>query len=139
MSTLERAIEIAVRAHEGQCDKAGAPYVLRPLRLKMTTDEQRIAAVLHDVVEDCAGWKFERLRGEGFAPAALEALNALTKRPGESGGDARERRAYGRSLSPRCTRSVSIDYFDVLKLSQWSDDVAPCRTRFEGPVHWALL
>jgi hypothetical protein len=29
----------------------------------MTTDEQRIAAVLHDVVEDCAGWTFERLRG----------------------------------------------------------------------------
>jgi (p)ppGpp synthase/HD superfamily hydrolase len=35
MSTQERAIEIAVRAHEGQRDKAGAPYVLHPLRLML--------------------------------------------------------------------------------------------------------
>ncbi len=33
MSTLERAVAIAAEAHSGQRDKAGAPYILHPLRL----------------------------------------------------------------------------------------------------------
>ena len=50
MSTLERAIALAAKAHEGQVDKAGAPYVLHPLRmmLRVATTEERITAVLHD-------------------------------------------------------------------------------------------
>jgi (p)ppGpp synthase/HD superfamily hydrolase len=54
MSTLERAVVIAAEAHAGVVDKAGAPYILHPLRLmlQMSTDEDRIVAVLHDVVED---------------------------------------------------------------------------------------
>jgi guanosine-3',5'-bis(diphosphate) 3'-pyrophosphohydrolase len=52
MSTLERAVEIASRAHAGQEDKAGEPYILHPLRLMMRfyTDSERIVAVLHDVL-----------------------------------------------------------------------------------------
>jgi len=55
MSTLERAIAIAAEGHAGQLDKAGAPYVLHPLRLMLAvkTLDERIVAVLHDVVEDC--------------------------------------------------------------------------------------
>jgi (p)ppGpp synthase/HD superfamily hydrolase len=30
MATLERAIEIAVLAHKGASDKAGAPYITKP-------------------------------------------------------------------------------------------------------------
>ena len=65
-SSLERAIEIAARAHAGQTDKGGAPYVLHPLRvmLQLRDPVAQIAAVLHDVVEDCAGWSLARLRGE---------------------------------------------------------------------------
>jgi (p)ppGpp synthase/HD superfamily hydrolase len=68
VSTLERAISIAAEAHTGQTDKAGERYILRPLRimLALSTDEERIVGVLHDVVEDCAGWSFDRLRAEGF-------------------------------------------------------------------------
>lgn len=68
MSTLERAIVIAAEAHAGITDKGGAPYILHPLRMMMdlTSAEERIVAVLHDVCEDCPGWTFERLRGEGF-------------------------------------------------------------------------
>jgi guanosine-3',5'-bis(diphosphate) 3'-pyrophosphohydrolase len=52
MSTLDRAIAIAAEAHAGQSDKAGAPYVLHPLRvmLRVATNDERIVAVLHDVV-----------------------------------------------------------------------------------------
>jgi (p)ppGpp synthase/HD superfamily hydrolase len=58
MSTLERAIAIAATGHAGQTDKAGAPYVLHPLRvmLHVVTDDERIVAVLHDLVEDCGLW-----------------------------------------------------------------------------------
>ncbi len=35
MGTLENAIKIAAQAHQGQKDKAGAPYILHPLRMMM--------------------------------------------------------------------------------------------------------
>jgi guanosine-3',5'-bis(diphosphate) 3'-pyrophosphohydrolase len=84
MSSIERAIEIAASAHRGQTDKAGEPYILHPLRVmfRMATPDERIVAVLHDVVED-SDWTLEQLSGEGFSPAVLTALEALTKRPGE--------------------------------------------------------
>jgi (p)ppGpp synthase/HD superfamily hydrolase len=84
MSTLERAIEIAATAHAGQQDKAGAPYILHPLRVMLAQKEpaQRIAAILHDVVEDTP-WTLEQLRAEGFSDDVLSAVDALTKRKGE--------------------------------------------------------
>ncbi len=86
MSTLERAIAIAATAHAGQHDKAGAPYILHPLRvmLRLAAEAERITAVLHDVIEDCEGWSFERLRTEGFSVEIIEALRSVTKRDGES-------------------------------------------------------
>ena len=86
MSTLERAIVIAAEAHAGITDKGGAPYILHPLRMMMdlTSAEERIVAVLHDVCEDCPGWTFERLRGEGFSEEILAALDSVTKREGET-------------------------------------------------------
>ena len=85
MSTLERAIEIAARAHAGQVDKAGEPYVLHPLRLmlKVQGTLQRITAVLHDVVEDSA-ITLQGLRDEGFPAEVVDAVQALTKTEGES-------------------------------------------------------
>ena len=51
--TLEDAIAIAAVVHKGQVDKAGAPYILHPLRLmmRMPGPEAQIAAVLHDVLK----------------------------------------------------------------------------------------
>ena len=85
MSTLERAIAIAAKAHEGQVDKAGAPYVLHPLRmmLRLSKSNERITAVLHDVVEDC-GVTLETLRAEGFPEQVIEAVDSVTRRPEES-------------------------------------------------------
>jgi len=84
MSTLERAIEIAVRAHSGQRDKAGDVYILHSLRvmLGLLSADARIAAVLHDVVEDTA-ITIDYLRGEGFSEQVLTAVDLLTKRKDE--------------------------------------------------------
>lgn len=85
MSTLERAIAIAAQAHEGQTDKAGAPYILHPLRLMMrlTSIEERIVAVLHDVVED-SSVTFGDLEKEGFTTEVLDALKSVTRQAAES-------------------------------------------------------
>jgi len=92
--TLERAIAIAATAHAGQVDKGGAPYILHPLKvmLRMTTLEERIVAVLHDVVEDC-GISLDDLRKEGFSEEVLSAIESVTKVPGESYEDFVERAA----------------------------------------------
>jgi (p)ppGpp synthase/HD superfamily hydrolase len=85
MNMLERAIAIAVEAHSGQVDKAGEPYILHPLRVMLSvSDAAKECAVLHDVVEDCPEWTFERLSEEGFHLVMLSALDAVTKRDGES-------------------------------------------------------
>ena len=85
MSSLERAISIAAHAHAGQVDKAGQPYILHPLRvmLRVTTDAERMAAALHDVVED-SDVTLEQLTLEGFSSEVVDAVDALTKRAGET-------------------------------------------------------
>ena len=82
---LKKAIDIAVKSHSGQLDKAGEFYILHPMRMmkKMDTEEEKITAVLHDVVED-SQVTINDLRKEGFPERILKAVNALTKRKGES-------------------------------------------------------
>jgi len=82
---LEKAIKIAVEAHIGQVDKGGNPYILHPLRvmLALGTEEERIVGVLHDVVEDCEGWTWERLRDQGCSDEIIEALQSVSKTPKE--------------------------------------------------------
>jgi len=85
MGTLERAVAIAAEAHSGQVGKAGVPYLFHPLilMLKMSNNEARIVAVLHDVVED-SNWTLDQLRKEGFSELVLEAVNSVTKKQDET-------------------------------------------------------
>jgi len=85
MSTLEHAIEFAAHAHTGQVDKAGAPYILHPLRvmLGVSTRDEQIVAVLHDIIED-TDITPEYLRAEGFSDRVVEAVVTLTKVKGQT-------------------------------------------------------
>ncbi|WP_409346713.1 GTP pyrophosphokinase [Paenibacillus sp. MBLB4367] len=85
MSTLEKAIAIASKAHEGQVDKGGNPYILHPLRvmLRLDTDEERIVAVFHDLFEDTAVTSAD-LGEQGFSAEIIDAVHALTKKNGEA-------------------------------------------------------
>jgi (p)ppGpp synthase/HD superfamily hydrolase len=118
VSTLERAIAIAAEAHAGQIDKAGAPYVLHPLRmmLRMSSVEERIVAVLHDVCEDCPGWTFDRLRSEGFPEHVIEALQSVTKRDGEDYDDF-VRRAADNPIGRRVKLADMIDNSDLSRIA----------------------
>jgi len=77
---LEKAISIALSVHKGKTDKGGNPYILHPLRvmLDMTTIEEKIVAVLHDVVED-SHTTIQNLREENYSEEILDALTLLTK------------------------------------------------------------
>jgi len=116
--TLERAIAIAAEAHAGQVDKAGAPYVLHPLRmmLSMTSIDERIVAVLHDVCEDCPGWTFDRLRREGFSDHIIEALQSVTKCDGEDYEDF-VRRAAANPIGRRVKLADMQDNSDLSRIS----------------------
>jgi (p)ppGpp synthase/HD superfamily hydrolase len=79
MPTLERALQIAVKSHAGQKDKNSAAYIFHPIRVMMrcTSADAKIAALLHDVVEDTPV-TFEELEAEGFSADVLSALRLLT-------------------------------------------------------------
>jgi (p)ppGpp synthase/HD superfamily hydrolase len=88
MATIERALQIAARAHEGQKDKDGQPYILHPLRVMHAVKEleAQIVAILHDVVEDTAV-TIEDLQAAGFSQTILTGVRCVTHRKDESYAD----------------------------------------------------
>jgi (p)ppGpp synthase/HD superfamily hydrolase len=82
---LALAKRIALTAHEGQVDKAGAPYWHHPAFVAdhVTSPEAKVVAWLHDVVEDTE-WSLDDLRTEGIWPEIVEGVDAITKRAGEA-------------------------------------------------------
>ena len=89
---LEKAILLAVKAHKGQRDKGGKPYILHCLRvmLSVENEKEQIVAVLHDILEDTMVTK-ETLQKEGFCNEIIEAVIALTKKEEENYFDYIER------------------------------------------------
>ncbi len=77
------ALEVARKAHAGQKDKSGADYILHPIAVaaKVDTPEEKMAAYLHDVVED-TDVTLEDLKALGFPAEVVEAVDCLTKRDG---------------------------------------------------------
>lgn len=82
---LESALKIAIKAHEGQTDKAGKAYILHPLRIasNCSTIETQIVALLHDVVED-SSITLEDLKTSGFPDTIIDAIDSVTRRRNES-------------------------------------------------------
>jgi (p)ppGpp synthase/HD superfamily hydrolase len=82
---MGKAIAIAAQAHQDHYDKAGAPYILHPLRtmLRMSSETEMMAAILHDMVEDTE-WTLDKLRQGGFAEEVVQAVECLTQRDHET-------------------------------------------------------
>lgn len=93
--TVPDAHLLALRAHEGQVDKQGRDYYLAHLlpvaeALRPYGPEAEMAGVLHDVVEDTTDhpdlarrYDLDRLRALGVPGIVVEAIDAVTRRPGE--------------------------------------------------------
>lgn len=122
MPSLEDAIQIAVRAHAGQKDKAGDPYILHPLRImcRMKHETERIVAVLHDVVED-SSVTLDTLRAAGFSREIVLAVDCLTRRKGET-YDLFVGRAAGNALSRTVKIADLEDNMDLRRISQITEE-----------------
>ena len=81
---IELARALAAYAHEGQLDKAGQPYLSHPVTVaqKVHTPEEKVTALLHDVLEDT--FVLPETIENLFGAEILTAVQAVTKMPGES-------------------------------------------------------
>lgn len=122
MSTLQRAIEIATQAHQGQFDKSGKDYIGHPLRVMEmgSTEEEKIAGVLHDVVED-SDWTFEALEAEGFSQEIIAALKCVTKLSENENYDDFIERVKKNPLAIAVKINDLTDNMDIRRLPYLSD------------------
>ena len=86
-SDVETAKAWAERLHQGQVDKAGQPYIGHPARVagRLESEEAQVVGWLHDTVED-TGLTIEAVEAQ-FGPETASALDAVTRRTGESWDD----------------------------------------------------
>jgi (p)ppGpp synthase/HD superfamily hydrolase len=122
MSDLDKAIFIAVKAHHGQKDRQGQPYILHPLRVMMAvrTAEEKTVAALHDVVED-TDLTLEDLKNEGFSDEIVQAVDCLTKRDGEPYEAHVERARHNRLALPIKLADLE-DNMDPRRIVVFSDE-----------------
>ena len=82
---LHKAIIIACEAHQGQSSINGEPYILHPLRLliKAKSNEERIIAILHDVIEK-TNISLADLKNKGFNQNIISSIDSLSRRKSES-------------------------------------------------------
>ena len=79
-----KALAFAAKAHDGQYDKAGEPYILHPIAVSsmLRNEDEQILALLHDVVEDTEHTLAD-VAALGF-PHLTDALDCLSRRDGET-------------------------------------------------------
>lgn len=81
---LGKAIALASKAFENKKDKGGKPYILHCLTVMNGVshlgETAMIAAVMHDLIEDCPQYTFDILIKEGFEQEVIVILQLLTHR-----------------------------------------------------------
>lgn len=84
---LTKMLVFATNSHAGQYDKGNNPYILHPLAvmniLNSSDEELNCIALGHDIVEDCKV-SYSELRDIGFTDRIIEGIKCLTKVPGET-------------------------------------------------------
>jgi (p)ppGpp synthase/HD superfamily hydrolase len=114
MADLDDALRVAAMAHARQKDRYGAPFLLHPIRvmLRLAGEKERIAALLHDVVERTP-WTLADLRREGFSGEVITAVDLLTKREGEAYLDYISRMRPN-PLAARVKQADLQDHIDII-------------------------
>ncbi len=143
-SDVERALRVAIAAHDGQVRKGleSVPYVSHPFHValilaRLGYDDAVIAAgLLHDVVEDCEGWTIERIEAE-FGRDVRGIVAELTEDKSQS-WEVRKRDGIDRvaRLSPPALAIKAADKLHNLKTLlgdlQSTDDSAIVWAKFKG-------
>ena len=116
---LHKAITIAFEAHKGQSSINGEPYILHPLRLliKSKSNEERIIAVLHDVIEK-SNISLADLKNKGFDQNIISSIDSLSRRKSESYVDYIERLMQNRIS----VKIKLLDLTDNIKIHNENND-----------------
>ena len=134
MSTIFDAHTFAIKAHAGQIDKGGQPYIRHLERVanasvaragharsidRFDLDPMEVmqAAILHDVLEDTATTQTD-LRAAGFSVAVVTTVRILTKSP--------EPMSYANRVG-QIIESGNLGAI-LIKMSDNEDNLCPDRT-----------
>jgi GTP pyrophosphokinase len=136
MNQLEKAIETAVGAHAGDTDKAGATYIRHPLRVmeRVDTDDERIAAVLHDVVEDSE--KTLSTIESKFGSDIRDAVDGLTKQDEESYLDEFIPRCAENAIARRVKQADIKDNMDLTRLPELDEGTVQRQLKYHRALRY---
>jgi (p)ppGpp synthase/HD superfamily hydrolase len=138
-ATIERALQVAIAAHDGQKRKSSAdvPYVVHPVHVALLLarwgqdDDVIVAGLLHDVVEDSPAWTRERIEAE-FGAHVAGIVAELTEDKSKS-WEERKRAGVERvaRLSPQAATVKAAD-----KLHNLQDLAHELRRAADPAVVW---
>ena len=117
----DKALQIAIKAHEGQKDKSGRNYVMHPIRVseRCKTIDAKIVALLHDTIEDTDVTE-DYLKTEGFPQEIIDAIKLVTRKEDETYQQFIER-AANNAISREVKISDLEDNMDIRRLTEISD------------------
>lgn len=147
---IRYAYYLAETAHQGQTRDSGLPYIVHPLAVARTLvglhmdDDSIVAALLHDVLEDCESVTADDIR-RAFGDDVLALVDGVTKLDFKAVGDLTDReRAKAETTKTAETlrkmllamakdfRVMVIKLADRLHNMQTIDAVSPARKRRIG-------
>lgn len=132
--TLNLAIVMATEMHDMAVDKGGQPYILHPLRvmLSMAPDDMvgRIAAVLHDTVEDTA-LDLATIRFY-FLDEVADAVDALSRRTLDTGA----KEPYTQFIARLAQNEIAVrvklmDIADNMRPERYHESITGLHGRYE--------
>lgn len=114
MRTLVKAFSMAKKAHKGQKDKGGKPYIFHPIRVMLMTKgiRAKAVAIVHDVLEDSDHFGIDDF--SFLDEEQIDALNLLTH-PQNQGYDEYIKRIKSNAIAVAVKKS---DLKDNMNLSR---------------------
>ena len=115
---LQKAIEIAVEAHSGETRIDGSPYILHPLRVMLSQEDEdhMIVAVLHDVLENSSYTTLADIR-KLFGDRVAAAVKLLTH---DKKSTSYEDYVRSLSINPMATKVKISDLEDNMNIRELS-------------------
>ena len=133
---FDKALQIAIRAHERQKDKSGHDHIMHPIRVseRCKNIDAKIVALLHDTIEDTDVTP-DYLIAEGFPEEVIDIILLVTRKEDETYQQFIERAAKN-----PVSREVKIadleDNMDIRRLSYISDESAERLRKYLKAWHY---
>jgi (p)ppGpp synthase/HD superfamily hydrolase len=136
--TVEQTIQFIKKAHAGQIDKAGEEYWKHPVsvmqRLGDAPDSYKLAALLHDVIEDTE-YTADDLQQLGYSAEVVRAVELLTKSgDGSYLDEIRKLRDSGNPIAIAVKIADNLDNLDPIRLGKLDPDLQLKAQRYHASL-----